>query len=49
LADQRVRIHQRQVYRRALRDPAPLDDPPVEVRDDIPDLLLAAQFADCPG
>ena len=45
-ADQAFRVQKREEYGRALRDPPPLDDPPVDVRDDGADLLLAAQVLD---
>jgi hypothetical protein len=48
-ADQHVPVQERQEQRRAGRDPAPLDDAPVEVRDDVADLLLTAQFLDRGG
>jgi hypothetical protein len=48
-ADQHVPIHERQEQRRAGRDPAPLDDPAVEVRDDVADVLLAGQLLDRRG
>jgi len=41
-ADQALRVQEREEYGRASRDPAPLDDAPVDVRDDGADLLLAA-------
>jgi hypothetical protein len=49
LAEQQVPVHQRQEQGRAGRDPAPFDDPAVEVRDDVADLLLAAQVLDRRG
>jgi hypothetical protein len=45
-ADQAVRVQEREEHGRAGRNPAPLDDAAVEVRDDGADLLLAAQVLD---
>ena len=44
--DELVRVHEREEQRRAHRDPAPLEDPPVEAGGDVTDLLLAAQTLD---
>ena len=45
----RIGVHQPQVHRGALRDAAPLDDLPVELRGDLADLLLGVQLVDRPG
>src|SRR5580700_971971 len=37
-------VDKRQVHRRALRDPAPRQDPPVKARDDLAHLLLRTQI-----
>ena len=44
--DERVRVQEGEEQRRAHRDPAPLEDPPVETGGDLADLLLAAQVPD---
>jgi hypothetical protein len=49
LADQQVLVHERQEQRRVGRDPAPLGDPAVEVRDHVADLLLGGQVLDRRG
>ena len=45
-ADQAFRVQEREEYGRAGRDPAPLDDAAVDIRDNGADLLLAAQVLD---
>jgi hypothetical protein len=44
--DHRVLVNQTKVYRRAVGDPAPLRDPPVEALDHRTDLVLGAQVLD---